>query len=414
MARVAICGAGPGGAALAYLLARRGVDVTLIERQRDFAREFRGEAIMPSGRDAFRQMGLGGDFDALSHSEPRRVRLHRNGRFAVEFSAEGLGIDDVLPRIVSQPEMLEMLVARASQFPNFRFLRGASVSDLVDERGRAAGVRLRGGSEETIGADLVVGADGRGSIVRRRAGLTDEHDAERFDVVWFKVPLPDFLEDKDHTALVHLGGRGHLMLSFPSYDGRLQVAWIIEKGTFGELRGEGIEHWVEQMAAHAGPELGEHLRRSLSDLGHPFVLDVVCYLLPAWTSPGVMLLGDAAHPMSPVGGQGINIALRDALVAANHLVPVLTEGSGALASSIARLAAIDVATQAFQQERYPEVETLQAMQRVPPRFVFQRAWWARAALAAAPLLFRLMRFAPRGGPVLERFAFGVTDVELRV
>ena len=406
MASVVICGAGPGGAALAYLLARRGIEVTLVERQKDFAREFRGEAIMPSGRDAFRQMGLETDFDALSHSEPRRLRLHRNGRFALELSAVGLGIDDVLPRVVSQPEMLEMLVARASAFPSFRFLRGESVSDLVEEQGRAVGVRLRGESHETIRADLVVGSDGRGSIVRRRAGLADEHDAEHFDIVWFKVPLPDFLEDKDHTALIYLGGRGHLMLSFPSYDGRLQIAWIIEKGTFGELRRKGIEHWVEQMSHHAGPELGEHLRGSLSDLAHPFVLDVVCYLLPVWTSPGVMLLGDAAHPMSPVGGQGINIALRDALVAANHLVPVLESNPVP--------EAVDAAARAFQEERYPEVETLQAMQRVPPRFVFQRSWWARLALAAVPVLFRLARFAPRGGPVVERFAFGVTDVKLRV
>ena len=173
MASVVICGAGPGGAALAYLLARRGIDVSLVERQKDFAREFRGEAIMPSGRDAFRQMGLEADFDALSHSEPRRLRLHRNGRVVLELSAEGRGLDDVLPRVVSQPEMLEMLVARASAFPNFRFLRGASVSDLVDEQGRAVGVRLRGESDEVIRADLVVGCDGRGSIVRRRAGLAD-------------------------------------------------------------------------------------------------------------------------------------------------------------------------------------------------------------------------------------------------
>lgn len=407
--QVVIAGAGPAGGALAYLLARRGVDVTLVERQKDFAREFRGEALMPSGIDAFRQMGLGSDFDRLAQAKPRRIRLHRNGEFVLEFSAEKLAEAEILPRVVSQPEMLELLVARASHYPNFRFLRGVSVADLIQENGRSVGVRLRGDSEDELAADLVVGADGRGSVVRRKVGLAPNPDAERFDVVWFKLPPPDFLEDPDHTALVYLG-RGHLMLGFPSYDGRLQLGWIIDKGTFGELRSLGIESWIEEMAEHAGPELGAHLRRHATALTHPFVLDVVCYLLPEWTAPGVVLLGDAAHPMSPVGGQGINIALRDALVAANHLVPVL-EGRGPVADSAA---AIDAATRAFQRERYPEAAQIQRMQRIPPRFIFQRSWWARALLAAVPFVARLGMAGALRNPFVGRFAFGVTDVKLRV
>jgi 2-polyprenyl-6-methoxyphenol hydroxylase-like FAD-dependent oxidoreductase len=406
MGQVAVCGAGPGGAALAYLLARRGLEVTLIERQTDFAREFRGEALMPSGRDAFRQMGLEADFDQLAHTSPDRVRLHRNGRFLFEISAEGRELDDAsLPRIVSQPELLEMLVARSSKFPGFRFLRGVDVSDLVQEGGRATGVQLRGEGAELIPADFVIGADGRGSLVRRRAGLTDDHDAERFDIVWFKVPRPDFLEHSASTALVYLK-RGHLMLCFPTYDGSLQVAWIIDKGSYGDLRREGLDHWLEEMARHAGSEMGRHLRASKGELKHPFVLDVVCYLLPRWTSPGLMLLGDAAHPMSPVGGQGINIALRDALVAANHLVPALESGADP--------DVLDAAAQAFQKERYPEVELLQRMQRIPPRLIFERSWWNRWVLAVLPTLARLQLLFPRGGPAIERFMFGVTDVELRV
>ena len=406
MQRVVICGAGPGGASLAYLLARRGIDVSLVERQKDFAREFRGEAVMPSGRDAFRQMGLEDDFNQLAQASPRRVRVYRNGRFVREFSSEGRDdLDDLLPRVVSQPEMLEMLVERCSAFPNFRFLRGESISDLVTEEGRVVGVKLRSESDPVLPADLVVGADGRGSIVRRRAGLTDDHDAERFDVVWFKVPRPAFLEAPDHTVMAFLKP-GHLMLCFPSPDGKLQVAWIIDKGTFGDLRDQGVEHWLDEMADHAGDEFGDHLRASKSELAQPFVLNVVCYLIRQWTSPGVVLLGDAAHPMSPVGGQGINIALRDALVAANHLVPVLEAGDGA--------EAIDAAGRAFQAERFPEVKTIQKMQRMPPRILFQRTWWSKWLLAVLPTLAGLQTLSPTGGPVLGRFAFGTTDVKLRV
>ena len=407
--QVVIAGAGPAGASLAYLLSRRGIDVTLVERQGDFAREFRGEALMPSGLDAFRQMGLAADFEGLAQTRPRRIRLHRNGVLLAELGAEMLAETDLLPRIVSQPEMLELLVARASEYPSFRFLRGVTVADLLQRDGRTTGVHLRGGLERELAADLVVGADGRGSLVRRKAGLMSHPDAERFDVVWFKVPRPEFLPDPDHTAGVYLG-RGHLMLCFPSYDGRLQVGWIIDKGSFGELRSRGIEAWVEEMAEHAGPELGAHLRRSATQLAHPFVLDVVCYLLPVWTAPGVVLLGDAAHPMSPVGGQGINIALRDALVAANHLVPVLRGSSADGATEDA----IDAATQAFQRERYPEAEAIQRMQRIPPRFIFQRSWWARLLMSALPLVARLEVGRGRPRAIVRRFTSGVTDVKLRV
>ena len=168
--------------------------------------------------------------------------------------------------------------------------------------------------------------------------------------------------------------------------------------------------WVEEMAEHAGAELGAHLRRHANALAHPFVLDVVCYLLPEWIAPGVVLLGDAAHPMSPVGGQGINIALRDALVAANHLVPVLEEGAGGADGT----AAIDAATRAFQRERYPEVEQIQRMQRIPPRFIFQRSWWARALMATLPLVARLGMDRGLRSPLVGRFAFGATEVKLRV
>ena len=119
-----------------------------------------------------------------------------------------------------------------------------------------------------------------------------------------------------------------------------------------------------------------------------------------------LLLGDAAHPMSPVGGQGINIALRDALVAANHLVPVFEAGGAA--------EAVDAAARAFQAERFPEAKAIQKIQRVPPRILLRRAWWSNWVLALLPRLAGLASLTSRGGPIVERFAFGVQEVELRV
>ncbi len=399
---VIIVGGGPAGAALAYLLASRALQVTLIERQSDFAREFRGEVLMPSGQAVFDELGLREAFDALPHSEPRRAELHPGlrHRISVDFGEDLQGG----PRIVSQPAMLEMLVERASAFPNFEFHRGVQVSDVLHEGERACGVKLGDGRE--IRGDLVVGADGRGSLVRRKSGLDAPHDSEIFDIVWFKVPYPEFLAARGKPVQGYFG-RGHLAINFPSPEGdALQVAWVIRKGTFGELRRQGVEAWVREMAGHVRPELGDHLRQHADRLDRPFVLDVVCYLLPEWWKPGVVLVGDACHPMSPVGGQGINIALRDIVVLANHLVPVLRAGDDA--------EAVDTALEAYTRERSPEVETVQGFQRAAPKVLLSDGW--RTAMLMQVL--RILRFGPvrrfaaRHGaaPLLE----GTCVVRLRV
>jgi 2-polyprenyl-6-methoxyphenol hydroxylase-like FAD-dependent oxidoreductase len=401
MAEVVIAGAGPAGAALAYLLARRGVAVTLVERHTDFAREFRGEGLMPSGVDAFVQMGLGPQLDAVPHRQMTAIEAYRGARRLFRFTTADAGIQG--PRLVSQPALLEMLVAEASRFPSFRLERGTTVRDLVLDGERVAGVRV----ESTAGAserrgDLVIGTDGRASVLRVRAGLHEERAPQAFDLVWCKIPLPDF--QRDGTARAYLG-RGHAALAFPSYDGRLQVGWIIEKGSFGELRRRGLEGWLDAMEAHVAPDFAAHLRAHRGDVTHPFLLDVVCDRLLRWTRPGLLLLGDAAHPMSPVGAQGINIALRDALVAANHLVPALTAGASP--------DALDAAARRVQEERLPEVTAIQNLQQGPPQALFGDTWVSRLALDwILPVLVRTGLAQRLFAAGFRRFAYGVTAVRL--
>jgi len=404
MARLAIVGAGPAGAALAYLIARRGIDVTLLERQTDFAREFRGEGLMPSGVDVFHQMGLGAALDGVPQARFERVEVFLNARPMGEITvpADAPGIFGA--RVVSQPAMLEMLVSEASRYPNFRFERGATVRDVVNgSDGRIAAVAADGiyGQLE-VRADLVIGCDGRSSVLRKRGAFEEHRYPQAFDVVWAKLPMPPFMAASRGGRLYI--GHGHFALLFPSHDGRLQIAWIIDKGLFGDMRRRGMDAWLLDMANYVSADLALHLRNNLHAVTHPFLLDVICGRVARWSMPGMLLLGDAAHTMSPVGAQGINMALRDAVVAANHLCEAALSGE-------AGPQRWEAAARAIEAERLPEIVTIQKMQQRPPRVLLGRSMMGRLLLN--PVGIRLM-----GGilarTIMRRFAFGVTRVQLKV
>ena len=401
--RVVIVGAGPAGAATGLLLARAGADVTLVERQSDFAREFRGEGLMPSGADALAQMGLGAELDALPQSHVTHLRLWRDGVVLLELPVAAAGGDAPI-RMVSQPAMLEMLVAQAGRYPSFRFERGVTVRESLHTGGRVAGVHVESTSGgRDLPTDLVIGADGRASVLRRQAGLPEVSQTQTFDIIWCKVPMPAAWAS-EHAMNAFLG-RGHAALCFRAWDDRLQIGWIIAKGAFGDVKRRGVDAWMAELAAHVGPVLGPHLLAHRGDVTHPFLLDVVCGRLERWTAPGLLLLGDAAHPMSPVGAQGINLALRDSLVAANHLGPLAAQPPDA--------AAIDRATAAVERERMPEIVAIQRLQQMPPALMFRESWWSGLVLRALPWLVR-SGIAPLVlGAAIRRITRGVVPVRLQ-
>ncbi|MCG8592187.1 MAG: FAD-dependent monooxygenase [Proteobacteria bacterium] len=407
-AQVVIAGAGPGGAALGYLLASRGIDTLLLDRQLDFEREFRGEMLMPGGLDALAQMGVG--LDAAFASVPRQamsgIELYLNQRRAL-----ALAFDDRFPTApptaVSQPALLEALVEAGRASGRLSFHPGTLARSLVSEAGRVVGIEVRTpDGPRTFRAPLVVGSDGRASVVRRAAGLMPERQPQRMDVVWCKLPLPD----ATGGGAVARGyvGRGHLLLGYRSWDDQLQVAWVIQKGSYGDLKRRGMDEWVDTMAEHASADWAEHFRRHRADFTRPFLLDAALDCAPAWSAPGVLLLGDAAHTMSPVGAQGLNVALRDAVVAANHLVPVLQKSH--------ELSALDEAAARVEAERRREIEPVQALQERVPRVVLGRGLPAACVRQALALLLRLGgRFAGARLPRPARnLLAGVTDVQLRV
>ena len=403
--QVIIVGAGPGGAVLAYLLARSGVRTTLLERHTDFAREFRGEVLMPGGLEPFAQMGLWEALDAVPHVVVERFGLYVNGRKAAGLELpEGI-FDRYGPRWVSQPDFLEMLVGEAGRFPSFTLVRGAAVRHLVREGDRVVGVGIsseRG--ERELRGDFVVGADGRASMVRRRSGLTVAEDATPMDIVWLKLPRPEGFEESFGNELRGYIGGGRLLIVAPTPDGKLQLGWIIAKGSFGDLRSRGWPALIDEIARQMDPAMAEHLRRHRQASISPFLLSVVSDHMERWAAPGMLLIGDAAHTMSPVGAQGLNMAIRDAVVAANHLGPALRAGSDP--------STLDAAAQAVEAERRQEITSIQKLQAIPPRIMLRDVWWTRLILRVLPRLARGQVRKARDEGVFGRFAWGVSEIRL--
>lgn len=397
-------GAGPAGATLALLLAQRGIEVSLLERRRDFAREFRGEVMMPSGREALEQMGLAALSCRVPTYAPREFAVFLNGKRVL---GEPLKTEDFggrPPLAVSQPAFLQGVIDIGTRISCFEFSSGIAVKSLAHYGPRIAGVVVRdplaGGGERTLAADLVVGADGRNSIVRRQMGLAARSMSPPMDVVWCKLPCPE-----DWTGLRAYAGRGHLLIGYRTWDDALQLGWVIAKGTFGTLRSKGINGWIDTMANHVPRDVASHLRRHREQVTRPFLLDVVSDRVDRWSRPGGLVIGDAAHAMSPVGGQGINIALRDAIVAANHLVPAL--------SARALDVEVDNALGRVEAERLPEVARIQRLQALPPTVVMSRAWYGNLVRRTAALAANV-GFARRIlADAASDFLYGVTKVSLR-
>ena len=399
---VVIVGAGPAGAVLAYLLAKSGICVTLLERHVDFQREFRGEILMPSGLEPLSQIGLWDQMNQVPHVSLKGIKVFINGRQGISLDFHEQLFGEFNPRWVSQPHLLEMIVGECARFDNFKLLRGTRVRDLIKENNRIVGVIAEQNQARLeLRADLVIGADGRTSRVRHALNLPQRSDAMPMDIVWLKVPGPPFLEPKIRAY----AGKGRLLFAAPTYDHHLQLGFIIRKGSFRKIRERGYPELLDEMARFVDPVLGAHLAQFRDSISNPFLLSTVSDCLVDWTYPGSFLIGDAAHTMSPVGGQGLNIAIRDAIVSANHLIPVL--------SSDGPLPLLEQTTRLIQAQRNEEVNTIQKIQALPPKVLLRDTWWSR-------LLFYILLRVTHGRSktvktidkqgMFGKFTSGVTEV----
>ena len=308
-----IVGGGPAGMVLAYLLARKGVPVILLEEHKDFDRDFRGDTIHPSTMTIMEELGLIDRLLELPHSRFQSIDVQTpDGPFkAIDFTR----LKTRYPYIAMIPQVrfLEFMTEEAKKLAAFRLIMGARVAELVEENGVVGGVRYQSeDGRHEVRATLTVGADGRFSRLRRLAGFQAITTSPPMDVLWFRVPRkPDDTEDMQGS----FGrGKGIVMLNRGDF---WQVALIIPKGSYRQIHDAGLaalrESFAEIVPQYAGR--GEYLQ----DWKQVSLLSVASDRLVRWYKPGLLMIGDAAHTMSPVGGVGINYAIQDAVVAANVL-----------------------------------------------------------------------------------------------
>jgi 2-polyprenyl-6-methoxyphenol hydroxylase-like FAD-dependent oxidoreductase len=316
-----IVGGGPAGMMLGYLLARAGVDVVVLEKHADFLRDFRGDTIHPSTLELMHELGILSDFLALPHQEARELKARFGGLEVTVADFSHLPTRCKFIALMPQWDFLNFLRERGRRYPGFRVLMQTAATDLIEEAGAVTGVRAdtpEGALE--VRARLVVGCDGRHSLVRQKAGLAVENLGAPMDVLWFRVSRkPD---DPDETMGVFEAGRIFVVINRGDY---WQCGYVIPKGSFEAVRRAGLTQFCAQLT-RTMPLFADRVGE-LADWDQIKLLTVAVDRLKRWYRRGLICIGDAAHAMSPVGGVGINLAVQDAVAAANILAQPLLRGA---------------------------------------------------------------------------------------
>ncbi|WNG88141.1 FAD-dependent oxidoreductase [Mycobacterium sp. ITM-2016-00317] len=344
----AVVGGGPAGMVLALLLARAGVEVTVLEKHGDFLRDFRGDTVHPTTLRLLDELGLWPKFAALPHSELRRATLEvAPGRSVTMVDFGRLRQPHPYIAMVPQWDLLNLLAEAGEAEPTFTLRMRTEVTGPVRDGDRVTGVRYRDddGPGE-LRADLTIACDGRNSVLRQQTGLRLREFPVSFDVWWFRLPRPD--DDAIYTLFPRLAP-GKAMIVIPRQD-YLQIALLIPKGADAELRARGLDAFHADVLALL-PEAGAAVG-TITTLDDVKFLDVRLNRLRRWHTDGLLFLGDAAHAMSPAGGVGINVAIQDGVAAARLLAAPLREGTVTprrLASVRRRRVVPTVLTQALQR-----------------------------------------------------------------
>ncbi|MBI5777660.1 MAG: FAD-dependent oxidoreductase [Nitrospirae bacterium] len=374
--RCCIAGGGPAGMMLGLLLARAGVDVLVLEKHADFLRDFRGDTIHPSTLEVMHELGLLDELLKLPHQKAPQLNGYFGGLALTIADFSHLPVRCPYIAFMPQWDFLNFLTKHASRYPTFKLRMQAEVTGLIEEDGRVVGLRATTPeSPLEMRASLVIGADGRHSVVREKAGLRVEELGAPMDVLWFGLPRRS--GDPEATMGRFDIGRIFIMLNRGDY---WQCGFVIPKGSIEQIHEKGLAAFRESVATlapFAADRVGE-----LQDWNQIKLLTVKVDRLTQWYRSGLLCIGDAAHAMSPVGGVGINLAIQDAVAAANLLAAPLSEG---------RLAIKDL--RRVQQRRMLPTRLTQRMQLFMQNRVIRRVLSSTEALRP-PLAIKLLARFP--------------------
>ncbi len=310
---------------MSLLLARKGIDVTLLEIHKDFERDFRGDTIHPSVMEILEQIGLAEKLHKLPHAKLDKAILRTENGDDISISFENLKTKFPYIMMIPQSRFLEFIIDEANKYKNFHLMMGANAQELFVEDETIKGViykNMSDGSKCEIRSNLVVGTDGRNSKLRRLSKLKLNKTSPPMDVLWFRLPKKKG-ENPDETRGGRFGGGHFIVLLDRETD--WQIGYIIPKGTYKKIRESGIEE-LRKNVAELLPEFTKRIEH-LESFKQVAMLSVESSRLEKWYKPGLLLIGDAAHVMSPVGGVGINYAIQDAVVTANVLTEPLLNGN---------------------------------------------------------------------------------------
>ena len=370
-----VVGGGPAGMMLGFLLARAGIKTTVLEKHADFLRDFRGDTVHPSTLQMMHELGLLEDFLKLPHSKVDHVSM-QIGADTVRIAL--LGLPTICKYIAFMPQwdFLNFVAARGRRYSSFDLRMRTEGTGLIEEGGRVIGVRARSPEGEVeIRADLVVGCDGRHSNIRDAAGFKSDDLGAPMDVLWFRLPR----QTADGADVVgHIeSGRMLIMLDRDDY---WQCAFVIPKGSIDAVKAKGLEAFRAGVADMAPFKLGDRVD-AIASWDDVKLLTVTVDLLRRWYRKGLLCIGDAAHAMSPIGGVGINLAVQDAVAAANLLAEPLRRG----AVSEETLAAV-------QKRRSFPTRATQRLQLVMQNNLIGPALAGSGKRPRAPLLMKMLQW----------------------
>jgi 2-polyprenyl-6-methoxyphenol hydroxylase-like FAD-dependent oxidoreductase len=320
---VCIVGGGPAGLTLALELVRRNVRVIVLEQAKKYVRSFRGESISPDSVYILDKLGIMDTLNQHGVLYTKQLELFENNNRVLHLDLINFKYDHKYPIDVPQPILLEALIAKASDYEGFQILRGANCTELLEDGGAIVGVKCKTDEEElTINARLTVGSDGRYSKTRDMAKCKYTKRMLDRDFMWFKVPIPEHWKDK-LSYRVKIDRDSHAVV-IPSYPNLLRVGFNIPKGGIQKIKVQGIEY-LHQKIAQMEPELEAGAKESIKSWSDTTVLDIFMTVVSQWYREGFVLIGDAAHTLSPVLGQGVNHAIFDAVVLAPIVEKALSE-----------------------------------------------------------------------------------------